>query len=109
MLAKGLLVEDRDGQEYLLSVNEQGQGGSHDVRISRRVAGRWVLMEVTEPPVSSVREGVIGALLDFFTGICRLLYPKRQLSTASTDAIGRSAARDPIMKRRAFLRLLESI
>lgn len=74
MLAKGLLVEDRDGQEYLLSVNEQGQGGPHDVRISRRVAGQWVLMEVTEPPVSSVREGVIGALLDFFTGICRILY-----------------------------------
>jgi hypothetical protein len=74
MLAKGLLVEDRDGQEYLLSVNEQGQGGPHDVRISRRVAGQWVLIEVTEPPVSSVREGVIGALLDFFTGICRILY-----------------------------------
>jgi len=73
MLAKGLLVEDQNGQEYLLSVNEQGQGGSHDVRISRRVAGQWVLMGVTEPPVSSVREGVIGALLDFFTGICRVL------------------------------------
>ncbi|TAJ07310.1 MAG: hypothetical protein EPO61_15235 [Nitrospirae bacterium] len=74
MLAKGLLVEDRNGQEYLLSVNEQGQSGPPDVRISRRIAGQWVLMEVTEPPVSSVREGVIGALLDFFTGICRILY-----------------------------------
>lgn len=73
MLAKGLLVEDQNGQEYLLSVNELGQSGPHDVRISRRVAGQWVLVEVTEPPVSSVREGVMGALLDFFTGICRIL------------------------------------
>ncbi|MFM8552813.1 MAG: hypothetical protein ACKOCD_10995 [Nitrospiraceae bacterium] len=73
MLAKGLLVEDRHGQEYLLSIDEQGQGGPHDVRISRRVAGQWVVIGAMDRPAASVREGVIGALLDFFTGICRIL------------------------------------
>jgi hypothetical protein len=71
MVAKGLLVEDQKGQEYLLSTEPLGNNGAHHICLSRRLEGKWVLLDVGRS--KSIRACLIAALLDFFGGICRIL------------------------------------
>ena len=71
MVAKGLLVEDQNGQEYLLSTGPLGNNSVHHMCLSRRLDGKWVLLDTGRS--KSIRACLIAALLDFFGGICRIL------------------------------------
>jgi len=67
---KGLLVEDRDGREYLLNVTQGGADEAYGIFVSQRVAGEWMQVE----PDCTARESLFAALLEWFVGICMALY-----------------------------------
>ncbi len=71
MLPEGLLVIDPQGQEFLL-VPEEGVGAAgYTLSVLQLHKGEWVRL----PPQSSrrLRESMLGALLEFFGNLCRIL------------------------------------
>lgn len=71
MIAKGLLVRNEQGHEFLLTTGSSLLQGSHELVVTRKVRNQWVLVEGTEAP--EIREHLMGALLEFFAGLCRTL------------------------------------
>jgi hypothetical protein len=72
MVARGLLIEDQHGHEYLLSTESSTHNSPPHISLSRRVDGRWAVLDTKRS--NTMRAGFIAALLDFFSGICRLLH-----------------------------------
>lgn len=83
MTAKGLLVEDQHGHEYLLSTESSRHNGLPQISFSRRIDGQWTVLDPRRS--KTIRAGLIAALLDFFSGICRLLH---QVETEHERATG---------------------
>lgn len=71
MLPKGLLVVDPHGQEFLLVPEEAVVAAGHTLSVLQRYEDQWVRLE----PQSSriLRESMLGALLEFFGNLCRIL------------------------------------
>lgn len=83
MITKGLLVEDRNGQEYLLTTEALPDWERQRLSVCRRVDGRWIPMATRQSQI--VRAGLIAALLDFFSGICRILHHTDATDCAPLD------------------------
>ena len=71
MRPKGLLVVDPHGQEVVLVPEEGGEAAGYTLSILQRHEDQWVRLQ----PASSrkVRESLLGALLEFFSNLCRIL------------------------------------
>jgi hypothetical protein len=71
MLPKGLLVVDPHGQEFLLVPEEGAEATSYVLSVLQRHEGQWVRLQ----PASTrkLRESMLGALLEFFGNLCRIL------------------------------------
>lgn len=71
MLPKGLLVIDPHDQEFLLVPEEGVEAAGYTLSVLQRQEDEWVRLE----PHSSriLRESMLGALLEFFGNLCRIL------------------------------------
>lgn len=71
MIPKGLLVVDPHGQEFLLVPEEGIEAAGYTLSVLQRHEHQWVRLQ----PVSSrkLRESMLGALLEFFGNLCRIL------------------------------------
>jgi hypothetical protein len=71
MLPKGLLVVDPHGQEFLLVPEEGIEAAGYTLSVLQRHEDQWVRLQ----PASSqkLRESMLGALLEFFGNLCRIL------------------------------------
>lgn len=71
MRPKGLLVVNTHGQEFLLVPEEGVEPGGYTLSVLQRYQDQWVRLR----PASSrkLRESLLGALLEFFGNLCRIL------------------------------------
>jgi hypothetical protein len=71
MLPKGLLIVDPHGQEFLLAPEERTAAGGYTLSVLQRDQDQWIRLQ----PASSrkLRESLLGALLEFFGNLCRIL------------------------------------
>lgn len=71
MRPKGLLVVDPHGQEFLLVPEDGVEAGGYTLSVLQRDEDQWVRLR----PASSrkLRESLLGALLEFFGNLCRIL------------------------------------
>lgn len=71
MRPKGLLVVDPHGQEFLLVPEDGMETGGYTLSVLQREEDQWVRLR----PASSrnIRESLLGALLEFFGNLCRIL------------------------------------
>lgn len=89
MNARGLLVEDRNGQDFLLTTESRVGMKTHRLVVLQRINGQWQQVKGTE--ALACREVLIGAFVDFFVDFCRLLNSSAlDHPPASTTASGRS-------------------
>jgi hypothetical protein len=100
MNARGLLVEDHNGQDFLLTT-ESGVGmKAQQLAVLQRIDGQWQPVKGTEEV--ACRESLIGAFVDFFVDFCRVLNssgPDRVPPITSVP--GRSQTGQPaVIKRR---------
>ena len=71
MTTPGLLVEDYNGQDYLLTTEPRAGVNTPRLAVLQRVNGQWKHLNGIQE--SACRELLIGALVDFFVDICRVL------------------------------------
>jgi len=92
MNARGLLVEDHNGQDFLLTT-ESGVGMKvHRLAVLQRIDGQWQPVKGTEE--LACRESLIGAFVDFFVDFCRVLNSSGlERVPAITSAPGRPKTR----------------
>jgi hypothetical protein len=89
MNARGLLVEDHNGQDFLLTTESRVGLKTHRLVVLQRINGQWQQVKGTEE--LACREALIGAFVDFFVDFCRLLNSSGlDRLTASTSAPGGS-------------------
>lgn len=71
MLPKGLLVVDPHGQKFLLVPEEGVEATGYTLSVLQLHKDQWVRLQ----PASSrrLRESMLGALLEFFGNLCRIL------------------------------------
>lgn len=91
MVTKGLLVQDRDGQEYLLATESFPDWERQRLSICRRVNGQWI--PVASGQSHSIRAALMAALLDFFGGLCRILHH----TDVADAALGNGMPRRPVV------------
>lgn len=71
MHVRGLLVEDHNGQDFLLGTESRAGMRRHQLVALQRINGQW--KPVKGPEESACRELLISAFVDFFVDICRVL------------------------------------
>jgi hypothetical protein len=92
MITPGLLVEDYNGQDYLLTTESRAGVNTHRLAVLQRVNGEWKHLNRIQE--SACREVLIGAFVDFFVDICRVLNASGSDRTVGIAArAGRSRAR----------------
>ncbi|MEK6785912.1 MAG: hypothetical protein AABY61_10565 [Nitrospirota bacterium] len=92
MTTPGLLVEDYNGQDYLLTTESHAGVNTHRLVVLRRINGQW--QQVTGTEELARRELLISAFVDFFVNFCRVLNSSDlDRSPTITSASGRSGAR----------------
>ncbi len=86
MLPKGLLIVDPHGQNFLLAPEEGVDSAGYTLSVLRLQNDEWIRLQ----PQSSrlLRESMLGALLEFFGNLCRVLDhssdPTRQIKTKNS-------------------------
>lgn len=71
MIPKGLLVIAPDGQEFLLVPEEGVEAAGYTLSVLQLHEGQWVRLEPRATRL--LRETMLGALLEFFGNLCRIL------------------------------------
>ncbi len=100
MNARGLLVEDHNGQDFLLTTESDVEMKTHRLAVLQRIDGQWQPVKGTEE--LACRESLIGAFVDFFVDFCRVLNsPGPHRVSPITSVRGRSQTGQPaVIKRR---------
>ena len=89
MTTQGLLVKGTQGEDYLLTT-EAGRGiPTHRLVVLKKVNDQWKSVEGAEELVC--REGLIGAFVDFFVDLCRVLNSSGSQQTYEAIPIQRSS------------------
>lgn len=83
MTAQGLLVKARDGQDLLLTTEPRDGMNTYRLAVLQNVNGAWKHANGIQE--STFRESMIGAFVDFFVDICRVL------SSSSLGGLKKSA------------------
>ena len=89
MTAQGLLVKGTDGEDYLLTTEPSRGTHSHRLVVLKKVHGLWKSVEGTEEP--ACREGLIGAFVDFFVDLCRVLNSSDYQQASGAISLKRSS------------------
>ncbi|MFO0698706.1 MAG: hypothetical protein U0236_05715 [Nitrospira sp.] len=71
MTAQGLLVKGTSGEDYLLTTKPNRGTRRYQLVVLKKVNDQWKSVEGAEELVC--REGLIGAFVDFFVDLCRVL------------------------------------
>lgn len=71
MTTHGLLVENHQGQKFLLTTEPCPKTKTHRLVVLRGIDDTWEPM--TGPQAQAYRESIIGSFVDFFVDICRVL------------------------------------
>ena len=71
MRTKGLLIETADGKEFLLSTDTGCSDEVPGLRLCRRHAGRWHVLDHKES--QAARTQLIAGIIDFVSGLCRIV------------------------------------
>jgi len=71
MTTHGLLVENHQGQNFLLTTESCPKTKTHRLVVLQHIGERWE--PVTGIQAQGCRESVIGAFVDFFVDMCRVL------------------------------------
>lgn len=71
MNAQGLLVKAQNGQDLLLTTEPRVGNNTYRLAVLQRVNGTWEPVNGIQE--SAFRESLIGAFVDFFVDICRVL------------------------------------
>ncbi len=71
MLPKGLLVVDPHGQNFLLVPEEGVEAAGYTLSVLQLHEDQWVRLEPRSSRI--LRESMLGALLEFFGNLCRIL------------------------------------
>jgi hypothetical protein len=71
MTAQGLLVKGTNGEDYLLTTEPNRGMPTHRLVVVRKVNDDWKRVEGDQQ--SACREALIGAFIDFFVDLCRVL------------------------------------
>jgi hypothetical protein len=98
MSTKGLLVENHNGQDFLLTIESCIEMNTHRLIVLKRSNGKWQPLTGTEEQVC--RESLMGAFVDCFVDICRgLNFSSPNLVPATTPTSGRSREQRAVMNR----------
>ena len=89
MTTQGLLVKGTHGEDYLLTTEANRGTRSHRLLVLKKVNEQWKAVEGTEELVC--REGLIGAFVDFFVDLCRVLNSSGHQPTSEAVSIQRSS------------------
>lgn len=71
MNPKGLLVVAPHGQEFMLVPEEGSRAAHYTLSIFQQSGGQWVRLQPQSARL--LRESMLGALLEFFGNLCRIL------------------------------------
>jgi hypothetical protein len=97
MLPKGLLVVGPHGQEFLLVPEEGVEAAGYTLSVLQLHENQWVRLQ----PASSrkLRESMLGALLEFFGNLCRVLnhssYPAHRIKTITPKSARLTLSQHP--------------
>ncbi len=86
---QGLLVKGTHGEDYLLTTEANRGMRTHRLVVLKKVNDQWKSVEGTEELVC--REGLIGAFVDFFVDLCRVLNSSGHQQTSETASTQRSS------------------
>ena len=85
MNAQGLLVKAQNGQDLLLTTEPRARNHTYRLAVLQRVNGTWETVNGTQE--SAFRESLIGAFVDFFVDICRVL------NSSSLNGLGKGTVK----------------
>lgn len=71
MTPQGLLVKNDRGDEFLLATRSTTPQSGSDLIVSQKVHNQWIVLGREQ--AVDVRDRLMGALLEFFAGLCRTL------------------------------------
>ena len=71
MMPQGLLVTNERGDEFLLATRSTTRPSGSDLIVSQKVRNQWVVLD--RKHAEDARDRLMGALLEFFAGLCRSL------------------------------------
>jgi hypothetical protein len=91
MIAQGLLVEGPTGEDYLLTTEPNLGSHAHRLVVRKKINGRW--KQVNGVQESACREALIGAFVDFFVDLCRVLNSSGHEPVAEVIPLRSSPAR----------------
>lgn len=95
MNPKGLLVISSHGQEFLLVPEERSQAAHYTLSILQQSGGQWVRLQPQS--ASLIRESMLGALLEFFGNLCRILNQTHDHAVDSKHLVRKSRQALPEM------------
>jgi hypothetical protein len=92
VIAQGLLIQDHTGEDYLLTTQPREGTKAHQLVVLQKIDGEWRCLKDTQEP--ACRESLIGAFVDFFVDLCRVLNSSSlDRSPTITSASGGSGVR----------------
>jgi hypothetical protein len=92
MTTQGLLVENQNGQDFLLTTESRQGVKTHRLIVLQRIDGEW--QRLTGIQEEARCESLIAAFVDFFVDICRVLNSTNsELVTPSTPMSNRASTR----------------
>ncbi len=89
MTTQGLLVENQNGQEFLLTTESRQGLKTHRLIVLQRINGEW--QQLTGIQEVACRESLIAAFVDFFVDICRVLHSSNSELTATRASMPTSS------------------
>lgn len=104
MIAQGLLVEGPNGEDYLLTTEPHLGMERHRLVVRKKLNGQWTHMDSVQE--SACRESLIGAFVEFFVDLCRVLNsqeprPAAEIVPIRPSPVRRARSTQPRMASRA--------
>jgi hypothetical protein len=92
MSTQGLLVENHNGQDFLLTTESRMGMKTHRLVVLQRINGKWQQLNGTVE--RECRESLMGEFVDLFVDICRVLNsPSPELAPATAPIARRARTR----------------
>lgn len=91
MTPRGLLIESYHGQEFLLAVEPCKGMKAYQLVVLEKINGVWKRVKGIQE--SAIRETALGALVDFFADICRVI------DSDSHELLPEAASKQPAANR----------
>lgn len=98
MIPKGLLIVADHNQEYLLVPEVGSRSTSYSLSVLQHQKGQWVRLQPQSARL--LRESMLGALLEFFANLCRILNQTQPPMAGAKNMALRKSSRTRIPNRR---------